>query len=104
MTRAVAGLSQLACELGGDLAALDVNPLICGPHGAVAVDALGYPGHPVAIASSGQAGIAKSGATRWVVSGRFRREHRQLRASAGAADSPATTWAQWRSRPGQPGR
>jgi acyl-CoA synthetase (NDP forming) len=38
--RAITGLSQLACELGDDLAALDVNPLICGPDGAVAVDAL----------------------------------------------------------------
>jgi acyl-CoA synthetase (NDP forming) len=47
VTRAVAGLSQLACELGADLAALDVNPLICGPHGAVAVDALAIPASAV---------------------------------------------------------
>ena len=39
----IAGLSQFACELGDDLAALDVNPLICGPDGAVAVDALAIP-------------------------------------------------------------
>jgi acetate---CoA ligase (ADP-forming) len=38
--RAVAGLSDLALELGDHLAALDINPLICGPHGAIAVDAL----------------------------------------------------------------
>jgi acyl-CoA synthetase (NDP forming) len=38
--QAITGLSQLAYELGDDLAALDVNPLICGPAGAVAVDAL----------------------------------------------------------------
>jgi len=38
--RAVTGVSDLACELGGELEALDVNPLICGPNGAVAVDAL----------------------------------------------------------------
>ena len=37
---AVTGVSQLAVELGGELEALDVNPLICGPDGAVAVDAL----------------------------------------------------------------
>jgi len=40
---AVTGLSQLACELGEVLEALDVNPLICGPAGAVAVDALAVP-------------------------------------------------------------
>jgi acetate---CoA ligase (ADP-forming) len=38
--RAVTALSELACDLGDELEALDVNPLICGPHGAVAVDAL----------------------------------------------------------------
>ncbi len=37
---AIAGLSAIACELGGELEALDINPLICGPTGAVAVDAL----------------------------------------------------------------
>ena len=41
--RAIAGLSALALELGDDLEALDVNPLICGPSGAVAVDALAIP-------------------------------------------------------------
>jgi acetate---CoA ligase (ADP-forming) len=40
VTTAIAGLSALALELGSDLAALDVNPLICGPAGAIAVDAL----------------------------------------------------------------
>jgi acetate---CoA ligase (ADP-forming) len=40
---AVTGLSQLAIELGDCLEALDVNPLICGPQGAVAVDALAVP-------------------------------------------------------------
>ena len=46
VVRAITGLSALAVELGGELAALDVNPLICGPAGAVAVDALaiGIPG------------------------------------------------------------
>ena len=38
--RAITGLSALAIELGDELAALDVNPVICGPAGAVAVDAL----------------------------------------------------------------
>ena len=40
VTAAIVGLSALALELGSELAALDVNPLICGPAGAVAVDAL----------------------------------------------------------------
>jgi acetate---CoA ligase (ADP-forming) len=40
VTRAVCGLSELAIELGDQFGALDINPLICGPHGAVAVDAL----------------------------------------------------------------
>ncbi len=37
---AITGLSALACELGDVLDALDINPLICGPAGAVAADAL----------------------------------------------------------------
>jgi hypothetical protein len=41
--QAITGLSQLAWELGDELEALDVNPLICGPAGAVAVDALAIP-------------------------------------------------------------
>jgi acyl-CoA synthetase (NDP forming) len=41
--RAITGLSALATELGSQLEALDVNPLICGPDGAVAVDALAIP-------------------------------------------------------------
>jgi acetate---CoA ligase (ADP-forming) len=40
VVRAITGLSALACELGDQLEALDVNPLICGPAGALAVDAL----------------------------------------------------------------
>ena len=43
ITAAITGLSQLAAELGGVLEALDINPLICGPAGAVAVDALAIP-------------------------------------------------------------
>jgi acetate---CoA ligase (ADP-forming) len=43
VTRAIVGLSDLALELGDRLEALDINPLICGPHGAVAVDALAIP-------------------------------------------------------------
>jgi acetate---CoA ligase (ADP-forming) len=38
--QAITGLSQLARELGDDLVALDVNPLICGPTAALAADAL----------------------------------------------------------------
>jgi acyl-CoA synthetase (NDP forming) len=41
--RAVCGLSELAIELGDQLDALDINPLICGPASAVAVDALLIP-------------------------------------------------------------
>ena len=40
---AITGLSQLATELGDVLEALDINPLICGPDRAVAVDALAHP-------------------------------------------------------------
>jgi len=41
---AVTGLSRLACDLGDALQALDINPLICGPTGAVAADVLVVPG------------------------------------------------------------
>jgi acetate---CoA ligase (ADP-forming) len=44
---AITGLSQLACDLGDLLEALDVNPLICGPSGAVAADALVVPDGPI---------------------------------------------------------
>jgi len=37
---AVVAVSAIARELGDELEALDINPLICGPAGAVAVDAL----------------------------------------------------------------
>ena len=40
VTDAVVALSVLACELGDAVDAIDVNPLVCGPAGAVAVDAL----------------------------------------------------------------
>jgi acetate---CoA ligase (ADP-forming) len=43
VTRAIVGLSDLAVELGDQVEALDINPLICGPDGAVAVDALLVP-------------------------------------------------------------
>jgi hypothetical protein len=43
VARAISSLSDLALELGDQLEALDINPLICGPHGAVAVDALLIP-------------------------------------------------------------
>jgi acetate---CoA ligase (ADP-forming) len=41
---AITGLSRLACDLGDVLAALDINPLICGPSGPVAADVLAIPG------------------------------------------------------------
>jgi hypothetical protein len=37
---AVAAMSALAAELGDVLVAVDVNPLICGPAGVLAADAL----------------------------------------------------------------
>ena len=40
---AVAAFSVLATDLGDQLEALDINPLICGPAGPVAVDALLVP-------------------------------------------------------------
>jgi acyl-CoA synthetase (NDP forming) len=40
ISAAIAALSTLATELAEDLAALDINPLICGPAGATAADAL----------------------------------------------------------------
>jgi acetate---CoA ligase (ADP-forming) len=43
IARAITGLAELASELGKDIDALDINPLICGPAGAVAVDALVIP-------------------------------------------------------------
>ncbi len=43
VARAVAGLSDLAADLGDEIDALDINPLICGPDGAIAVDALAIP-------------------------------------------------------------
>ena len=46
VAEAVTGVSEIACELGDELEALDVNPLICGPAGAVAVDALALPRPP----------------------------------------------------------
>jgi acyl-CoA synthetase (NDP forming) len=43
LARAVSRLSVLAADLGDDLAALDVNPVIVSPSGCVAVDALVEP-------------------------------------------------------------
>jgi acyl-CoA synthetase (NDP forming) len=40
LIRAIVGLSWLAHDLGDHLEALDANPVICGPDGCVAVDAL----------------------------------------------------------------
>lgn len=46
VTRAITGLSDLAIDLADYIEALDVNPLICGAEGAVAVDALLIPRVP----------------------------------------------------------
>jgi acyl-CoA synthetase (NDP forming) len=43
---AITGLSRLACELGDVLDALDINPLICAPSGAMAADVLLVPRAP----------------------------------------------------------
>jgi hypothetical protein len=43
---AITGLSRLACELGDMLDALDINPLICTPSGAMAADVLLVPRAP----------------------------------------------------------
>jgi hypothetical protein len=43
LARAVSRLSALASDLGDLLAALDVNPVIAGPDGCIAVDALVEP-------------------------------------------------------------
>ncbi len=43
LVRAIVALSWLAHDLGEELEALDVNPVICGPRGCVAVDALVIP-------------------------------------------------------------
>jgi acyl-CoA synthetase (NDP forming) len=51
VVRAITGVSALAVDLGDQILGLDVNPLICGPRGAVAVDALA-----VSRSQSGDAG------------------------------------------------
>jgi hypothetical protein len=43
IAKAITAVSAIACELDGELAALDINPLICGPSGAVAADVLVEP-------------------------------------------------------------
>jgi hypothetical protein len=40
LTEAIAAFSQMAAALADDLAEIDVNPLLAGPIGVVAVDAL----------------------------------------------------------------
>lgn len=64
IVRAITSLSAIAVDLGDELAALDVNPLICGPAGAVAVDALAIPaasaaGQVVGGGSPGAGGAAQ---------------------------------------------
>lgn len=54
VVQAVLSISQLALELGDLVEALDVNPLICSPFGAVAVDALVLPRQAKGGAPSGQ--------------------------------------------------
>ncbi len=40
VVRAIVAVAELAADLGDEVEALDVNPLICGPRGAIAADAL----------------------------------------------------------------
>jgi acetate---CoA ligase (ADP-forming) len=53
---AITGLSRLAGELGDVLAALDINPLMCGPSGAVAADVLVVPRLPLPSWPAGRGG------------------------------------------------
>jgi hypothetical protein len=55
---AITAFSTLIAELGDWLEAFDVNPLICGPSGVLAVDALAIPRQPrgATPVSSGAAG------------------------------------------------
>jgi acyl-CoA synthetase (NDP forming) len=46
LMRAIVSLSLLAIDLGDHLEALDANPIMCGPDGCVAVDALVIPSSP----------------------------------------------------------
>jgi acetate---CoA ligase (ADP-forming) len=43
VAHAIVAVSTIARELGDHLAALDINPLICGPAGVIAVDVLAIP-------------------------------------------------------------
>jgi acetate---CoA ligase (ADP-forming) len=54
VSSAITSISTLAADLGDKLLALDVNPLICGPHGAVAVDALAVPVRALTTYSAGR--------------------------------------------------
>jgi acetate---CoA ligase (ADP-forming) len=54
VARAIASVSALAEDLGDKLLALDVNPLICGPGCAVAVDALAVPVSALSTYSAGR--------------------------------------------------
>lgn len=49
---AIAGVAELAIELGDHIEALDINPLICSAEGAVAVDALILPADSLRPAAS----------------------------------------------------
>ena len=62
---AITGLSRLACDLGDAIEALDINPLICGPYGALAVDALLIP--PTPTPTPRRLALARS-TDRWPVS------------------------------------
>ncbi len=45
LIRTLVQLGQLALELGSGIAEMDINPVLVGPEGAVAVDCLVVPKH-----------------------------------------------------------
>ena len=60
LIRSIVSLSWLAIDLGDHLEALDANPIMCGPDGCVAVDALVIPSSP---SSTGQLETWRSAGT-----------------------------------------
>ncbi len=65
---ALSALSRLAIELGDVLEAVDVNPLIAGPHGCVAADALVIPSQvapPADRMTSSDSTAARARPARW---------------------------------------
>ena len=51
LSAAIVAMSWVARDLGDLLDALDANPVICGPNGCVAVDALVVPKGPARVST-----------------------------------------------------